>query len=102
MFLLNPVGDAFGEPGYLESLEYQAIKSEAQLVLDHVWNQQLEAILTDTELRLVYATTATPQTAQQLAFKANCEHVTARKYLPGLCRRGFIIKAPKNGYYRII
>lgn len=101
MFLLNPADMAFGEPGYLESDEYQAIKTEALNILRKIANPPRENILTDTERRLVVATTSTPQTAQKLAIKANCEYGTARKYLPGLCRRGFVIKAPKNGYYRL-
>lgn len=102
MFLLNPVNEAFGETGYLEAAEYEEIKAKADRILYHVLNPPRELTLTQTEIDLVDATTATPQTGQQLSAKAGCSFEAARKYLPGLCERGFIIKAPKNGYYRLI
>ena len=101
MYSLNPADMAYGEPGYLESEEYQSTKAKALAILKRIENPRLEDILTETEQDLVRVTTDIPQTAQQLSDKALCSYEVARKYLPILCRRGFIIKAPKNGYYRI-
>ncbi len=101
MFLLNPADEAFGEVGFLDSPQYQEIKAKAQRILKYIVDPPLELTLTETEQDLVRVTNEIPQTAQQLADKALCSYEAARKYLPGLCRRGFIIKAPKNGYYRL-
>lgn len=101
LYSLNPADMAYGEPGYLESEEYQSIKGKALAILKRIVNPRFEDILTETEQDLVRVTNEIPQTAQQLADKALCSYEAARKYLPGLYQRGFIIKAPKNGYYRI-
>lgn len=101
LYSLNPSDMAYGEPGYLESAEYKSIKAKALRLLKHILEPHLEHVLTETELDLFNAITKFPQTTQQIAIKAGRSWEAARKYLPGLCRRGFIIKAVKNGYYRI-
>lgn len=101
MFLLNPADMAYGEPGYLDSTEYQEIKIEALKLIDHLLNPPLELFLTETEIDLVKATTETPQTTQMIAIKAECSWEAARKYLPRLRERGLVMKANKNGYYRL-
>lgn len=100
MFLLNPADMAYGDPGYLESAEYQKIKTAALKLLNHILNPPLEMILTQTELDLINATTETPQTTQQIADQAIRSPEAARKYLPRLRERGFVQKG-KNGYYRL-
>lgn len=101
MFLLNPADMAFGEPGYLESTEYQAIKSEAQRVLDYVLNPPLELFLTETQIKLVIATDEKPRSIKEIAHKAGCEYQAARKYMPDLSRNGFVQRAEKAGYFRL-
>lgn len=101
MFLLNPADEAFGEPGYLESPEYQKIKAAANKVLLYLLDPPLELFLTDIEVQIVRAITVLPQNAKEIASEINCEEQTVRKYAPGLCERGLIMKAPKNGYYKV-
>lgn len=99
MFLLNPADEAFGEPGYLETAEFQQIKKAATKFLMHVENPPPDH--TETEKDLLNAVTDTPQTVKEIARKADCEYQAARKYLPRLFDGGYVLRTPKRRYYKV-
>lgn len=101
MFLLNPADMAYGESGYLECREYKSIKDDSLKLLDHILNPALELFLTDTEVLIVKAMTNKPQNSAKIAAAIDREEQTVRKYAPSLYERGLILKAPKNGYYKV-